>query len=97
MAMPLLSVLNSLQERLDGLVATHNELLNKIRELEEENLQLKAEIKEKDLALGKAETDIEYLTMSHRLAENPDTIIAARRKIAGLIRTIDNCISMLKE
>lgn len=97
MAMPLLSVLNSLQERLDGLVEAHNELLNKIRELEEENLQLKAEIKEKDLALGKAETDIEYLTMSHRLAENPDTIIAARRKIAGLIRTIDNCISMLKE
>ena len=97
MAMPLLSVLNSLQERLDGLVTAHNELLNKIRELEEENLQLKAEIKEKDLALGKAETDIEYLTMSHRLAENPDTIIAARRKIAGLIRTIDNCISMLKE
>lgn len=97
MAMPLLSVLNSLQERLDGLVAAHNELLNKIRELEEENLQLKAEIKEKDLALGKAETDIEYLTMSHKLAENPDTIIAARRKIAGLIRTIDNCISMLKE
>jgi len=40
---------------------------------------------------------VEFLTMSYRLADSPDTIVSARRRIARLIRTIDSCISMLKE
>ena len=97
MAQPLLTEITKVQRRLENLLSAHNELIEKFQGLEEENLRLKAEIKEKEAELLKANTDIEYLKVSHRLADNPDTIIKARRKIAGLIRTIDNCISMLKE
>lgn len=44
----------------------------------------------------RTEKDVEYLTMSHRLADNPDTIIETRRHISRLIRNIDRCLEMLE-
>ena len=41
--------------------------------------------------------DCEYLEVSHKLADNPDTLVATRRRLAGLIRNIDRCLEMLKE
>ncbi|MDE6682138.1 MAG: hypothetical protein K2J87_01775 [Muribaculaceae bacterium] len=69
----------------------------RIAELEQEVELLKGSLAEKEKELQRALTDAEFLTMSHRLADSPDTIISTRRQIARLIRNIDNCISMLKE
>ncbi len=97
MAQPLLSILADLNEKISRLAGVQEALKKRIIELEKENENLKAELKESRDMLDKANTDVEFLTMSHRLAENPDSIIATRRRIARLIRTIDNCISMIKE
>ena len=97
MAKPLLSILADLNEKISRLAGVQEALKKRIIELERENENLKAELKESRDMLDKANTDVEFLTMSHRLAENPDSIIATRRRIARLIRTIDNCISMIKE
>lgn len=97
MAQPLLSTLSDLNEKISRLAGVQEALKTRIKELEKENETLKAELKESRDQLDKARTDVEFLTVSHRLAENPDTIIATRRRIARLIRTIDNCISMIKE
>ncbi|MDE6443362.1 MAG: DUF3450 domain-containing protein [Muribaculaceae bacterium] len=97
MAQPLLSILADLNEKISRLAGVQEALKKRIIELERENENLKAELKESRDMLDKANTDVEFLTMSHRLAENPDSIIATRRRIARLIRTIDNCISMIKE
>lgn len=72
-------------------------LMARIEVLEHEKEDLQQELEEKKRELDIARTDAEFLTMSHRLASSPDSIISTRRHIARLIRTIDNCISMLKE
>ncbi len=65
--------------------------------LEKENEDLRTQLSETRAELDNTKKDVEFLTMSHRLADSPDSVISARRRIARLIRTIDNCISMLKE
>lgn len=65
--------------------------------LEKENEDLRTQLSETRAELDNTRKDVEFLTMSHRLADSPDSVIRARRRIARLIRTIDNCISMLKE
>ncbi len=65
--------------------------------LEKENEDLRTQLSETRAELDNTRKDVEFLTMSHRLADSPDSVISARRRIARLIRTIDNSISMLKE
>lgn len=97
MALPLTTLLRKIQDKIAGLGEQNQRLQARIAQLEQENEQLRLDLDEKQKELEAARTDVEFLTMSHRLASSPDTIISARRHIARLIRTIDNCISMLKE
>ncbi len=94
----------TLPEVIDGLIQKTNRLGLYIEELEETNKSLLARIENLEEALaeekekaGRARLDADYLIYSHRLADSPDTIIATRRRISALIRTIDRCISMLKD
>ncbi|MDE6531988.1 MAG: hypothetical protein K2M27_00455 [Muribaculaceae bacterium] len=97
MALPLNTLLKSVDDKVTEISAIHFRLHARIEELEKENDYLRQELEETRRQLSKALNDVEFLTMSHRLADSPDSIISARRRIARLIRTIDNCISMLKE
>jgi regulator of replication initiation timing len=97
MALSLTALLQSVDDKVTQLSAVQTQLKARIAALEEENDNLRYELDNTRKELAAARTDAEFLTMSHRLADSPDTIISARRRIARLIRTIDNCISMLKE
>lgn len=59
-------------------------------DLTHENTRLREE-------LASARRDAEFLSMSHRLAGDPESLVQARRRISGMIREIDRCISQLKE
>ncbi len=72
-------------------------LMDRNRELEEENESLRRALAEAKSDRDRALLDAEYLTVSHRLADSPDTLIDTRRHIAKLIRNIDRCLEMLKE
>lgn len=97
MSHELIPVVKGLEEKINELSSLQEKLIQRIMDLEEENQNLKLEISEKDKIIQKSTVDIEYLTMSHKLADSPDNLIKTRRQIARLIRTIDNCISMLHE
>lgn len=97
MAQPLVTLLSGLNDRISELKTVHQDLISRIHSLEEENKRLRSELAESKEHIRQAETDAEFLMMSHRLADSPDTIISTRRRIARLIRTVDKCISMLKE
>lgn len=97
MAQPLISLLQTLDQKISVLIAIQQRLHARIDNLEEENRSLRQELEETRAKQRQTETDVQFLTMSHRLADSPDTIISTRRRIARLIRTIDKCISMLKE
>ncbi|MBD5226654.1 MAG: hypothetical protein HDR95_07570 [Bacteroides sp.] len=95
---------STLPDVIDGLIRKTDLLARHIDVLEQTNAELKAKIAllEEQLAeerqnANRARLDADYLTVSHRLADSPDTIIATRRRISSLIRTIDRCISMLKD
>ena len=93
----LIDSLSILSKKIEDLLKHQTMLHKRIEELEKRNNELE-EQRQKDLKIiEKANQDIEFLTVSHKLAESPDTIISTRRKILGLIRTIDNCIRIIKE
>ena len=93
----LLQTLSELNSKIEELLKTQESLKKKVSELEERNLFLVKQ-HEKDLfLLENAGKDIEFLTLSHKLAESPDNLISTRRHLIGLMRTINNCIRMIKE
>lgn len=82
--------LDVLLSRYENLEREKNALAERVSELQDENGRLRAELEARA-------RDVHFLTMSHRLASNPDTIVETRREIESLIRDIDKCISQLKE
>lgn len=97
MAKSLITTLERLDSRIKEVTTLNSTLSDKNRELEKENADLRRALTE---ALGdrdRALLDAEYLTVSHRLANSPDTLIETRRHIAKLIRNIDRCLEMMKE
>lgn len=97
MAQSLLSILEQLQGNIETLKEEIGRLRQKNRELEEENAGLREKTAEAEASREKALLDAEYMAVSHKLADSPDTLADTRRLIAGLIRNIDRCIAMLKE
>lgn len=98
MAQPqLIQSLSILQKKIESLVSENQSLKERIRSLEAENADLKSIHDSDQVDLDIASKDIEFLSMSHKLAESADNIILARKKISRLIRTLDNCIRMINE
>ena len=97
MAESLITTLEKLNARIKDVTAHNAALLARNRELEELNADLRRRAEESDRIRDRALLDAEYLTVSHRLAADPDTLIDTRRHIAKLIRNIDRCLEMLKE
>jgi len=97
MAESLISTLERLDSRIKEVTMHNARLEDKNRELEEENNDLRLALTEALRDRDRALLDAEYLKVSHRLADSPDTLIDTRRHIAKLIRNIDRCLEMLKE
>lgn len=97
MAQPLVTLLRTLLDKTARVAEIQSGLLARIDSLEKENESLRLQLEDTRKELKAAQNDAEFLTMSHRLAQSPDSLISTRRHIARLIRTIDKCISMLKE
>ena len=93
----LISTLTALSNKIESLLEENKRLREKVEWLGNQNIVLENQ-HQKDLKLIEAnQKDVEFLKFSHRLADSPDTIISARRKINGLIRTINSCIRMINE
>lgn len=97
MAANLLSELEKLERGLLAAGERMRELEARIRELEKENAGLRRQTQEAEALRDRALLDCEYLEVSHRLADNPESLVEARRHISGLIRNIDRCLEMLRE
>lgn len=89
--------MRQLRQAVLDLKAREGRLKARNAELSRENAELRRRAAAADEARRRTELDVEYLRVSHRLADSPDSIIEARRMIAKLIRNIDRCLEMLKE
>lgn len=97
MASSLITILENLESRIAALQTEMEELRERNTELEIMNSDLRNREAKAQQDREQALLDVEYLKVSYRLAESPDTLADARKVIAGLIRNIDRCIEMLKE
>lgn len=98
MAKPeLISTLSTLSKKIDSLIATQEKLKNRVIELEFKNQELRKQHEEDLKLISKAQQDIDYLTMSYRLADSPEALVEARNKISKLIKAIDSCIRLIRE
>ena len=93
----LLSTLKALSRKIEALKEQHILLQEKVRSLEDLNRELviRHENDRKDLL--EAQKQIEFLSVSYRLADNPEALVAARASVSKLLRTIDSCIRLIKE
>lgn len=97
MADSLLNTLASIRLKITALETKLRQEQETAHALRQQVDELTRAIAEKDKELAKARSDAEFLIYSHRLADNPDTIVETRRQIAKMIRDIDRCIDMLKD
>lgn len=97
MATPLPDILDTLRLQIEAKRKEYARLKERNRLLEEENADLRRLAAEAQKEREKAMLDAEFLAVSHKLADSPDTLVSARRHLARLIRNIDRCLEMLKE
>ena len=98
MAKPeLISSISNLSKKIDSLLITQRQLLERIKNLETVNMELRKQHDEDQELLAKAQKDIDYLSLSHKLADSPEALVEARNKISKLIRTLDNCIRLIND
>ena len=97
MATPLPDILDPLRLQIEARRKEYARLKERNRLLEEENADLRRLAAEAQKEREKAMLDAEFLAVSHKLADSPDTLVSARRHLARLIRNIDRCLEMLKE
>ena len=97
MATPLPDILDTLRLQIEARRKEYARLKERNRILEEENADLRRLAAEAQKEREKAMLDAEFLAVSHKLADSPDTLVSARRHLARLIRNIDRCLEMLKE
>lgn len=97
MAGNLIKELEDLRDKIQAAGVRIRALEERNRALETANRELERQRQEAEAERDRVQLDCDYLQVSHRLADSPDTIIATRRRLAGLIRNIDRCLDMLKE
>lgn len=97
MATPLPDILDTLRLQIEARRKEYARLKERNRLLEEENADLRRLAAEAQKEREKAMLDAEFLAVSHKLADSPDTLVSVRRHLARLIRNIDRCLEMLKE
>ena len=92
----ILAMLAGIDDRISRITARRDAAAARIAALEKRIADLQADLDNTRKELHQAHLDVEFLTLSHRLADSPDALAAARKTIASLIRKVDVAISMLK-
>lgn len=88
--------LADIREKIRELAAQRDEAREHIKKLESRISDLETDLDETRDELHRARLDVEYLTVSHRLADTPDALVTARKTIAALIRKVDSAINLLR-
>lgn len=97
MARELLRVIKDLRSAIESLASQRDRYRADSERLSQEAESLKRQLDECRKDLGDARMEIDFLTVSHRLADSPENLISARRRLKRLIAKIDRCVSLLKD
>lgn len=96
METPITVELRNLTRKMEILAAQRDDVIGKLRNAEEEISDLRRELEETRTKLHESRLDVEYLTVSHRLADNPGALAEARNTVRKMMAEVDEAIALLK-
>lgn len=97
MAVPLSVLTEELKRKTERLASRYAEAVDENAALRAQNEALQADIADLRKELDQARLDLQFLTVSYKLAQSPESLADSRKVVAALIRDIDKCIAQLKE
>ncbi len=97
MARQLAQILKELRLKAMAIAIQRDRAMADLERLSQENVSLKEQLADCKQDLQNARMEIDFLTVSHRLADSPEHLISARRRLQRMIAKIDRCVSLLKE
>ena len=89
--------LKALIVKAEKLATQRDEANARLAEAQEEIADLKGALARAEEDLRGKELDIEFLSLSHKLAQGPQALAEARVTIRRLISRVDKAIALLKE
>ncbi len=90
-------VVRDLHRKITALAAQRDKALAENERLKEETERLRLELEETGKELSASRIEVDFLTVSHRLADSPENLISARRRLQRLIAKIDRCVALIKD
>lgn len=93
----LTGIIAELREKITRLAAQRDDAVRKSESLEQQLLSLTRQLDECNRSLELARMEVDFLTVSHRLADSPENLVSARRRLQRLIAKIDRCVALLRE
>ena len=97
MARSLHRVIAELREKMELLASQRDEALAAKEALAQEADTLRQQLEECRESLRESRMEVDFLTVSHRLADTPANLVSASRRLQRLIAKIDRCVTLLKE
>lgn len=89
--------LASLESKIKTLGAQRDDALSLLKEAMKENDRLHRELEATRGKLEESRVEAEYLSLSHKLADNPQALAQARASVRKMISRVDKAISLLEE
>ena len=89
--------LHTMAQKIIVLSAQRDEAETKLRQALEEVASLRQELASALKEIHKQKLDIEFLSLSHKLADSPQALADARTKVKRMIAEVDKAISLLNE
>lgn len=89
--------MHEIARKIGKLAAQRDEALAELRRSREVIADLERELEQTREDLHRKTLDVEFLTVSHKLADTPQALVEARTVIRKMISRIDKAMAMLKE
>ena len=89
--------LGSLLTKAEEIASQRDEAMAEVRELKEENFRLERELRDTLRDLEQCRLDNEYLRLSHKLADDPQSLADSRRIVKKLIGRIDKALRLIAD
>ena len=82
---------------IETLASQRDEALAELKKAREEITDLKRRLSEVSEELHSKNLDVEFLTLSHKLAQTPGALAEARTTVRRMLAKVDKAIALLKE
>lgn len=89
--------IRELSRQIETLATQRDEARQALKRAREEVADLQLRLEESEKATKRMSLDIEYLTLSHKLADTPQKLAEARATLRRLIARVDKAISLVRD